>query len=129
VDWQQYCDYLYCSPSFHGNERHDFVILKTTTGFIFAQLLFIFSCTVAERRFPICLARPLDAPTGQPRAKVRDLKLHRLRAKTSTELFFVQSIVRGAPLIKDYDRAGDYFVMDVADHSGDLFVRCKEIFG
>ncbi|KAH9013071.1 hypothetical protein EDB85DRAFT_2158478 [Lactarius pseudohatsudake] len=30
---------------------------------------------------------------------------------------------------KDFDRHGDYFVMDVVDHSGDLFIRCNEIFG
>lgn len=129
VDWQQYLDYLYCSPNFHGHERRDFVILKTTTGFIFAQLLLIFTCSIADHIFPICLARPLDAPTGQPRVKDLDLGLHRLRAKSSTEFFFAQSIVRGAPLIQAFDKAGDYFVMDVVDHSGDLFVRCKEIFG
>jgi hypothetical protein len=105
------------------------VILKTTTNFIFAQLLFIFTCTVAGRSFPICLTRPLDASTGQSqRAKDRDLRLHRLRAKPSTEFFFAQSIVRGVPVIQDFDRVGDYFVMDVIDHSGDLFIRCNEIF-
>ena len=41
--------------------------------------------------------------------------------------FFIRSIICGAPLIQDFDRVGDYFVMDVADHSGDLFLRCKEI--
>ncbi len=129
VDWQQYLDYLYCSPGFHGRERHDFVILKTTEGFIFAQLVFIFTTSVAERKFPICLARPLDVPRGQPRVNDRKLRLHRLRAKQSTEFFFVQSIVRGAPLIQDFDKLDDYFVMDVVDHTGDLFIRCNEIFG
>ncbi|KAI9432013.1 hypothetical protein H4582DRAFT_2194400 [Lactarius indigo] len=132
VDWQQYLDYLYCSPSFHGQERRDFVILKTTRSFIFAQLLFIFTCDVAGNSYPICLTRPLDAPV-QPRSKDRCLRLHRLRAnpRNSTEFFFVQSIVRGAPLIPafDNDNADDYFVMDVIDHSGDLFIRCEEIFG
>ncbi len=132
VDWQQYLDYLYCSPAFHGRERHDFVILKTTKGFIFAQLMFIFTASVAERTFPICLARPLDIPTTQPPAVDFDLRLHRLRAvgsPVSTEFFFVQSIVRGAPLIQDFKKSGDYFVMDVVDHTGDLFLRCDEIFG
>ncbi|KAH9024194.1 hypothetical protein EDB85DRAFT_2075196 [Lactarius pseudohatsudake] len=129
VDWQQYLDYLYCSPSFHSQERHDFVILKTTTGFIFAQLLFIFTCSVAGNSHPICLTRPLDAPMGQPRIKDRSLRLRRLRSKSSTEFFFVRSIVRGAPLIQAFDNSDDYFVMDVVDHSGDLLIRCEEIFG
>ncbi|KAI9455173.1 hypothetical protein BJY52DRAFT_1205065 [Lactarius psammicola] len=130
VDWQQYLDYLYCSPGFHGRERHDFVILKTTTGFIFAQLVFIFTISVAERKYPLCMVRPLDIiPTGQSRVSDRDLRLRRLRARQSTEFFFAQSIVRGAPLIQDFAKLGDYFVMDVVDHTGDLFLRCDEIFG
>ncbi|KAI9443747.1 hypothetical protein BJY52DRAFT_1206738 [Lactarius psammicola] len=119
VDWQQYLDYLYCSPGFHGRERHDFVILKTTTGFIFAQLVFIFTISVAERKYPLCMVCPLDIiPTGQSRVSDRDLRLRCLRARQSTEFFFAQSIVRGAPLIQDFAKLGDYFVMDVVDHTG-----------
>jgi hypothetical protein len=128
VDWQQYLDFLYCSPNFYCGDRHNFVILKTTQGFIFAQLLFLFTASVAEQEFTICLARPLDGPTVQ-QPKDRELRLRRVRAKPSMEFFFVQSIVRGAPLIQDFDRPGEYFVMDVADHTGDLFIRCDEIFG
>ncbi|KAH9007701.1 hypothetical protein EDB83DRAFT_2236259, partial [Lactarius deliciosus] len=129
VDWQQYLDYVYCNSKFHNQERRDFVILKTTTGFIFAQLLFIFTCSVAGKSHPICLTCPLDAPMGQPRIKDRSLRLRRLRSKNSTEFFFVRSIVRGAPLIQAFDDPDDYFVMDVVDHSGDLFIHCEEIFG
>jgi hypothetical protein len=127
IDWQQYLDYLYCSLNFHNSERRDFVILKTTQGFIFAQLVFVFTALVAEHEFAICLVLPLDSPTGE-RPKDHKLRLHRLRAKASTEFFFAQSIVRGAPLIQAFDRAGEYLVMDVADHTGDLFIRCNEIF-
>jgi len=129
VDNHQYLDYLYCSLGFHGRQHKDFVVLKTTTGFIIAHLIFVFTCSVAEKTLPICLTWPLDASSGQSRAKDRDLRIHRIRAKTSTEFFFVQSIVRGAPVIQDFDRAGDYFVMDVVDHTGDLFLHCRDIFG
>lgn len=44
------------------------------------------------------------------------------------EFFFVSSIVRGAPLVQDFTKPGDYFVMDVVDHSGDMFLRCNENF-
>ncbi|KAH8979780.1 hypothetical protein EDB86DRAFT_3138733, partial [Lactarius hatsudake] len=92
VDWQQYMDYVYCTPIFHGQGRHDFMILKTTNGFIFAELLFIF--TISDI----------------------DLRLRRLRPKSSTEFFFAQSIVRGVPLIPTFDNmSGDHFVMDVVD--------------
>ncbi len=129
VDNCQYLDYLYCSPKFHGQKHQDCVILKTISGFIFARLLFIFTCQVAEDTFPICLTCPLDASTGQSRVKDRDLRINRIRTKTSTEFFFVQSIVRGAPIIQDFGKAGDYFVMDVTDHTGDMFLCCEEIFG
>ncbi|KAI9435631.1 hypothetical protein BJY52DRAFT_1197489 [Lactarius psammicola] len=96
--------------SFHGHERHDFMILKTTTGFIFAQLVFIFTISVAECKYPLCMA------SSSPREAIDGV-------------LFAQSIVRGAPLIQDFAKLGDYFVMDVVDHTGDLFLRCDEIFG
>ncbi|KAH9008070.1 hypothetical protein EDB84DRAFT_146932 [Lactarius hengduanensis] len=112
-----------------GQERRDFVILKTTNGFIFAELLFIFTTSVAEHQFPICLVRPFDAAI-QPRSKDINLRLRRLHPKSSTEFFFAQSIVRGAPLIPTFDNmSGNHFVMDIVDHNGDLFVRCNKIFG
>lgn len=129
VDWHQYLDFLYCSPDFFKQERRDFVILRTADGFIFAKLAFVFTASVGDRQFPICLAQPLDASLGEPRAKDRKLGLHRLRAKPSMEFFFAQSIVRGAPLIPAPDKHGDYILMDVVDHTGDLYIRCNEIFG
>ncbi|KAN0127630.1 hypothetical protein V8E53_014549 [Lactarius tabidus] len=121
VDSQQYLDYLHCSPNFHHVERRDFVIVKTTSSFIFAQLLFIFTCSFDGNCFPICFARPLDGKIRKPRPKDQELRLHRVRARSKPTFFFIRSI--------DFDRMGDYFVMDVVDHSGDLFIRCNEIFG
>ena len=121
-------DYVYCSPRFHGHERHDFIMLKTTDNFIFVRLGFIFTCTVAEKDYAICLARPLDSPTGQQWSKDKELRLHRLCEKSSMEFFFVGSIVHGAPIVQGFTKPGDYFVMDVADHTGDMFLRCNEIF-
>ncbi|KAI9445866.1 hypothetical protein H4582DRAFT_2069128 [Lactarius indigo] len=129
VNWEQYLDYLYCSPNFHGRKRYDFVILMTTEGFIFAELKFIFTVSVAEDKYPICLVCPLDASTGPLQAKEKDLRLRCLHARRSTEFFFAQSIVRGAPLIQDFNKHGDYLVMDVVDHTGDLFICCNEISG
>ncbi|KAH8982986.1 hypothetical protein EDB86DRAFT_2780099, partial [Lactarius hatsudake] len=95
---------------------------------IFAELLIIFTTSVAEHQFPIFMVRPFDAAI-QPRSKDINLRLRRLRPKSSKESFFAQSIVRGAPLIPTFDNmSGSYFVMDVDDHNGDLFVRCNKIF-
>jgi len=128
VDSNQYIDIIYCSPRFHDRERRDFVIVQTTSGCIFAQVLLIFSCSVADRIFTISLVQPLDAPIRTPPIKDRDLGLRRVRARPKTKFIFARSILRGAPLIQDFDKAGDYFVMDVVDHTGDLFLRCNEIF-
>ncbi|KAI0258987.1 hypothetical protein BC834DRAFT_1020051 [Gloeopeniophorella convolvens] len=126
VDLKHYIDLIYCNPSFHGAERHDFVIVQTEASFFFAQLLFIFTCSIADTTLGICLIRPCE-PVA-PRPKDLALRLCHVRAKASVEFVFARSIIRGAPLIENFDRVDDYFVMDVAEHAGDLFLRCKELF-
>jgi hypothetical protein len=118
---------VYCSPKFHNQEQHDFVIVQTTTGCIFAQLLLIFFCSISGTTFAICSIQPLDALIRAPPTKDCELGLCRVRARNEPEFIFAWSIVRGAPLIQDFDKQGDYFVMDVVDHTGDMFLRCEEI--
>jgi hypothetical protein len=104
------------------------VIVQTVSGYIFAQLLIIFSCTVAGQILSICSVRPLDAPIHTPPVKDHELGLHRVRARQKTKFIFARCIIRGAPLIEDFEKPGDYFVMDIVDHTGDLFLHCDEIF-
>ncbi|KAI0258015.1 hypothetical protein BC834DRAFT_975858 [Gloeopeniophorella convolvens] len=131
VDWNQYIDLLYCNPSFHNKPRYDFVIVQTVGNCIFAQLLFLFTCSVFDQTFAVCLVRPLDAKLPANRPKDDDLGFHRVCARSRPEFIFARSIVRGAPLVPVYgDRTGkQHFVMDVVDHTGDLWLRCKDIFG
>ena len=104
--------------------------MQTLNGFIFAKLRFVFSCSIADRTFSVCSVQPLDATIYTRPAKDQELQLCRVRAKPDKEEFiFARSIIRGAPLISDFDRQGNYLVMDVVDHTGDLFLRCKDIFG
>ncbi|KAH8984062.1 hypothetical protein EDB86DRAFT_3066194 [Lactarius hatsudake] len=129
VNQKQYIDLLYCSPGFHGDERRDCVIVHAVPRPFFARLLLIFSVSVADKAYSICLVQPLDAPIRPQWIKDRELGLHRVRTRLNkTEFIFVQTIIRGAPLIEDFDKAGDFYVMDVVDHTGDLFLRCNEIF-
>lgn len=72
--------------------------------------------------------QPLDAHISTRPVKDQELRLCCVRAKPNKEFIFARSIVRGAPLIQDFDRQGDYLVMDVVDHAGDLFIHCKDIF-
>jgi hypothetical protein len=128
VDFNQYVSLVYCSPKFHERERRDFVVVQTNSGYIFAQLLLIFSCSIADRIFTICSVRPLDAPVSTLLVKDRELGLRRVRARTKSEFIFARCVIRGAPLIQDFDRPNEYLVMDVVDHTGDIFLRCNEIF-
>ena len=41
-------------------------------------------------------------------------------------IFFLSSIAR--PLVQDFATPGNYLVMDVVDHGGDLLIRCNEFF-
>ncbi|KAI0271244.1 hypothetical protein BC834DRAFT_818216 [Gloeopeniophorella convolvens] len=131
VDFKRYIDFVYCNPSFHGQKRYDFVIVQAEAGqCFFARLLFAFTCSIADTTLAICLVRPCEAASGTAarNAKDRQLKFCRVREKTSVEFIFARSIIRGAPLIESFERANEYLVMDVVDHAGDLFLRCKELF-
>jgi hypothetical protein len=103
--------------------------VRTALGHFFARLLLIFAISVANKSYSICLVQPLDAPIGSRRVKERELGLHHVRARPNiTEFIFARTIIRGAPMIQDFNKLGDFYVMDVADHTGDLFLRCNEIF-
>jgi hypothetical protein len=103
------------------------VIVQTVGGPIFAQLLKVFACSIADTLYSICSVQPLDASISALPVKDRDLGLRRVRSKSKSEFIFARSIIRGATLIQDFNKAGDYLVMDVVDHTGDLFLRCKEM--
>ncbi|KAH9017269.1 hypothetical protein EDB85DRAFT_2203032 [Lactarius pseudohatsudake] len=127
VDQKQYIDRLHCNPRFHGNEWRDFIMVLTTHGHFFAQLLLVFTVSVTNVVYSVCLVRPLNAPISTQRIKDRELGLRCVRARRDvTEFIFARTIIRGAPLIRDFDKEGYYYVMDVVDHTGDLFLRCNE---
>jgi hypothetical protein len=63
VDWWQATDDLHCSSKSHGHVHHDFVMMASDNGQpIFAQLLFVFKCKVAEKEYPLALILPFDQP-------------------------------------------------------------------
>lgn len=132
VDQKQYINILRCSPNFHGEERRDCIIkciiVNATTGSFFAQLLLVFTVSISNTLYSVCMVKLLDAPKGPPNVKDQELGLRRVRARRNVEFVFARTIIRGAPLIQDFEKARDLFVMDVADHTGDLFLRCQEIF-
>ncbi|KAJ7152307.1 hypothetical protein C8R43DRAFT_886375 [Mycena crocata] len=126
-DWTDETDYLRCNPSFHGSARFDGALVKTATGHIFVKLRYMFQITLGEgETYPFALVEPLDAPLGRPSAKDQALKLFRVRAGRALEFISVHSIVRGAVLAPDFDRDGDYFVMDT--EGADMFLRMRDMY-
>ena len=124
-DWKWTADYLRCNPKFHDHPRYDFVLVKTTDKPVFAQLLYVFSCTVENKSHPFALVLPLDAPTGNAKRKDKLLRFRRVRAQArkNSEFISLHSIIRGAVLVSDSDKAGDFLVFDVLD--GDTSLRLK----
>ncbi|KAJ7845296.1 hypothetical protein B0H13DRAFT_2239099 [Mycena leptocephala] len=94
---------------------------------IFAQLLYMFSCTVENKSHPLALILPLDAPTGNTTRKDKLLRFRRVRAQArkNSEFISLHSIIRGAVLVSDSDKAGDFLVFDILD--GDTSLRLKSL--
>ena len=128
-DWKWTADYLRCNPKFHGHPRYDCVLVNTTDEPIFAQLLYLFSCTVENKTHPFALVLPLDAPIGNAKTKDKLLRFRRVRAKArkNSEFISLHSIIRGAVLVPDFDKPGDFIVFDILD--GKHFSSSKEPVG
>lgn len=115
---------------FHHNPRYDCILYHAAAGKqIFGQLHLIFTCTVNNAFYALALVEPLDAPIprnslGRQQQQMDwDLEFFRVRSRQKTEIIPVQSIVRGALLVPDWEKDGDYFVHDLVD--GDMFLRLK----
>lgn len=121
---------LRCNPSFNNAPRYDCVMVKMSTEsdvFIFARLIFIFTFTLADTPYPFALVHPLDGPTGLLKRKERDLGLIRLRAKYRREAEFIPvgSIIRGAYIVPEFEKPGEYHVVDTLDT--DMFLRLRRV--
>ncbi|KAF7973288.1 hypothetical protein HWV62_15663 [Athelia sp. TMB] len=129
VDWRTAEDYLRCNPTFHGHPRYDSVIYPTDKGLVFAQLILLFNCTVADATHSIALVQPYDEhiPASERPKKDRDLGLLRYRARRRkfSEFISVSSIIRGALLVQDPDVPDERFVVDVVDT--DMFLRLQPL--
>lgn len=121
-----------CTPTFHGRPRHDHVLVKEnpTGRQYFAQLLLVFVCQVEEIKHEMAYIYSLDAPTGTlHQRRDRDLGFHRLRCRlvrsSACRFIPLNTIIRGALIIKDYGTEGDYLVIDSVDT--DMWRRIKKM--
>ncbi|KAJ3858689.1 hypothetical protein EV359DRAFT_51930 [Lentinula novae-zelandiae] len=123
--WKVSVDYLRCNPFFNKEPRYDFVIFDSIDGPIFAQLRYIFTCTVGDHLYPIVLVQSYKAVSATRRS--RSDKYHgllRLQRDNSTEFISVRSIIRGAVVLRLSEQ--EAFVWDVLDN--DMFLRVISSF-
>lgn len=127
VSWTESTDYIRCHPEFHGNPRYDYVIFRTVQGEIFGKLILMFSIVIEGKDYPIALVQPYDAPIGRIYSKDIDLGFMRVKAKprASSEFISVRTIIRGAVLVPDFEKDGEFIVMDILDN--DMFLRVKQM--
>ena len=127
VNWEDSMDLLRCNESFFHHPRYDYVLIQTGDAFSFAQLLSLFWIQTDAMTHSLALVQLYGKPSGSVRRKDRDLGLHRVRLKSSPYAIIpLESIVRGALLVKDPDIQGDYFIVDTVD--SDIFLCMDSIF-
>lgn len=127
VDLTMRSDYLRCNPIFHDHPRFDFVIADLPhRGRIFAQLVSLIVCQVGAVDYHLALVQPLEKKS-RPATRCVDqmLSIHRwtIRQRNRCEVIPLDSIVRGAVLVKDPRYSSDYFVIDALDD--DMYLRIK----
>ena len=127
VDWKYKTDYLHCSPNFHGQARYDFLITETAEKPFFAQLLFLFACTVNSTHYPLALVLPFDAPIGVPTALDHHLQLYCVHSQSQTKAEFisVKSIIHGCVIVTDPTKPEHGVILDVLDT--DMFLQVRSI--
>lgn len=131
IDWKLTTDLLRANPDFHRRPRYDYVMIQASdTEVMFAQILYIFGVTVNNTEMHVALVLPFDE-TPDRHHRERDEALHftRVQARHRSKATFihVESIVRGAVLVKDFEaeHGDEYIVMDVLD--ADLWWRMKSV--
>lgn len=94
---------------------------------MFARILAMFTCTIADHTFPIALVHAYDTPIPRIPKKDKDLGLFRVRAspRAKAEFVSIRTFIRGAVLVPDFSKEGDYFVFDLLD--SDMFLRVRQL--
>ncbi|KAK7680232.1 hypothetical protein QCA50_016741 [Cerrena zonata] len=126
VSWKICTDLLRCNPNFQEKPRYDYIMVDTGQGHIYAQLLYMFKCTVGDNLYPLALIHPYDAGIPGPRCrKDKDLELRRIWPKPQIESEFISlhSVIQGALVVSDFETNTDYFVVDTLDT--DMFLRLR----
>jgi hypothetical protein len=118
--------------NFHGCEQRDCTLIRThdkdgNDKAIFVRILLMFKYTVCDHTFEFALILPMDSPIGPRCIMDQDLGLTRLRAQplVSSEFIPLQSIIRSALLVLDFDNYRDVFLIDLVDT--DMFLHAQRL--
>lgn len=127
-------DFIRCSPEFHNQPRHDFIIYEKDNELVFAQLVLLFKCHIdcvnsEQQDQTIALVHPYNQPIPARERPRKDKELgllrYRSRPRNLCEFIHVGSIIRGALSAKDPDVRNERFVVDVVDT--DMFLRLRNL--
>jgi hypothetical protein len=125
---------LRINPNFHGNDRHDYVLIKAgELDCFFAQLLYVFGITYKDETYHLALILPMDNPVPvMGRGRDRKLRFERVIARPPlrSAVVSINTIIRGALLVKDYGASPEtsksgHIVVDSID--ADIWWRMKSI--
>jgi hypothetical protein len=127
VDWCQTEDYLHCDPTFHGQPRYDCVLVDANPKPFFAQLLYTFACNIENVTYGFALISPFNYYSSPCCEKDRDFQFLRLQASPANYSIFIalHSIIRGALIMPDSEKSGDFLVIKEVD--SDMFLRIQEL--
>lgn len=126
VDWRFYTELLRCNESFYGYERRDCVLVKSGGKHFFARLIRLFRIMVDTKSHALAFVELYSRPSNSLRKKDKDLGLYRLRLNAKRYgIISLESIVRGALLIPDFEVSGEYLIVDTID--ADMFLRMKSL--
>jgi len=119
-------DYLRCSPKHYGRPRHDTVIIKTSSGYTFAQLILLFTVVIDHTTYAVALVQIFSREMGNDQTQKKDhdlgfLRLHKQRA----QFIWTRSIIRGVPIFPAFDVKEDSVVFDLIDP--DITFRVQEL--
>ena len=128
VTWKVVTDYLRCSPKFYNWPHYDFIIINTADGYIFAQLVLVFTIKINNEDYPIALVQAFERPVSVPRQiRQKDKDLHFLclqqLKESQMEFVWAQSIVCGAVIVPENDLENHSIVFNVLNADMYLWVR------
>jgi hypothetical protein len=126
ITCQAEVDYLRCSPKHYNEPRYDCVLVQTTQGVMFAQLVFLFNFFIADKPHPVALVQTLRRELGDERTRRKDHELGFLRLRQQCfEFIWARTILRGVPIFPAFDNDRDSIVFDIID--ADMALRVQDI--